>query len=166
MMRSYSMDSSLLSSLSLPLRISLVFDVSGLFLCFLSFIFTFFQINLWVIFIIFIFHFKYWIKSSVIRRKGKYQNGCFKKTKHNKFSEKWTFLTPWYAHVHVRIGWGGGRGKKCSFFGKFGVPFEIRPFALLPTKFYCCQTNKTTVRVLLGRIFAVKICAYFTIIGF
>ena len=38
-------------------------------------------------------------KSSVIRQKGKSQNGCFKKTKHAKFSEKRTFLTPRYAHV-------------------------------------------------------------------
>ena len=37
--------------------------------------------------------------SSVIRQKGKSQNGCFKKTKHTKFSEKRTFLTSWYAHV-------------------------------------------------------------------
>ena len=164
-MKSYSMGSSLLSSLSLPLRISLVFDVSGLFLCFLSFIFTFFQINLWVIFIIFIFHFKYWIKSSVIRRKGKYQNGCFKKQCTTNFPKNEHFLPP-DTHTYMCVSAGGGRGKKCSFFGKFGVPFEIRPFALLPTKFYCCQTNKTTVRVLLGRIFGVKICAYFTIIGF
>ena len=33
--------------------------------------------------------------SSVIRQKGESQNGCFKKTKHAKFSEKRTFLTPW-----------------------------------------------------------------------
>ena len=31
--------------------------------------------------------------SSVIRQKGESQNGCFKKTKHAKFSEKRTFLT-------------------------------------------------------------------------
>ena len=31
---------------------------------------------------------------SVIRQKGESQNGCFKKTKHAKFSEKQTFLTP------------------------------------------------------------------------
>ena len=37
--------------------------------------------------------------TSVIRQKGESQNGCFKKTKHAKFSEKQTFLTPWYAHV-------------------------------------------------------------------
>ena len=37
---------------------------------------------------------------SVIRRKGKFQNGCFKKTNHAKFSEKQTFFIPWYAHEH------------------------------------------------------------------
>ena len=42
-------------------------------------------------------------KSSVIRQKGETQNGCFKKTKHVKFSEKQTFLPRWYAHVRVRI---------------------------------------------------------------
>ena len=31
---------------------------------------------------------------SVIRQKEESQNGCFKKTKHAKFSEKGTFLTP------------------------------------------------------------------------
>ena len=31
------------------------------------------------------------------------QNGFYKKTKHAKFSKKLTFLTPWYAHVRVRI---------------------------------------------------------------
>ena len=31
---------------------------------------------------------------SVIRQKGKFQNGCFKKTKNGKFSEKQTYLTP------------------------------------------------------------------------
>ena len=42
-------------------------------------------------------------KSSVIRQKGESQSGCFKKTKHAKFSEKRTFLTLWYAHVRLRI---------------------------------------------------------------
>ena len=56
-------------------------------------------------------------ESSVIRQKGESQNGFFKKTKHAKFSEKLIFLTPWYSHVRLRI-----RGKKCSFYGKFGVP--------------------------------------------
>ena len=42
-------------------------------------------------------------KSSVIRQKGESQNGGNKKSKHAKFSEKQTFLTPWYAHVRVRI---------------------------------------------------------------
>ena len=35
-------------------------------------------------------------KLSVIRQKDESQNGCFKKTKHVKFSEKRTFLTAWY----------------------------------------------------------------------
>ena len=54
--------------------------------------------------------------SSVINQKGESQNGCFKKIKHAKFSEKRTFLTLWYAYVPVRSG-----GKKCSFFGNFGM---------------------------------------------
>ena len=37
--------------------------------------------------------------SLVIRQKSESQNGCFKKTKQAKFSEKRTFLTPWYAHI-------------------------------------------------------------------
>ena len=32
--------------------------------------------------------------ASVIKQKGSFQNGCFKKTKHVKFSEKQTFFTP------------------------------------------------------------------------
>ena len=35
----------------------------------------------------------------VIRQKGESQNKCFKKAKHAIFSEKWTFLTPWYTHL-------------------------------------------------------------------
>ena len=33
-------------------------------------------------------------KSLEIRQKGESQNGCYKKTRHAKFSEKRTFLTP------------------------------------------------------------------------
>ena len=33
-------------------------------------------------------------KSSEMRQKGESQNGCFKKAKHAKMSEKQTFLTP------------------------------------------------------------------------
>ena len=127
-MKSYSMGSSLLSSLSLPLRISLVFDVSGLFLCFLSFIFTFFQINLWVIFIIFIFHFKYWIKSSVIRRKGKYQNGCFKKQSTTNFPKNEHFLPP-DTHTYMCVSAGGGGVRNVRFLENLVCPLR---FALLP----------------------------------
>ena len=54
--------------------------------------------------------------SSVIRQKGESQYGCFKKTKHAKFSEKQTFLTLWYV---LCFSWN--------------TCFQIRPFALLPT---------------------------------
>ena len=41
---------------------------------------------------------------SVIRQKGESQNRDKKKSEYAKFSEKQTFLTPWYAHVrHVRF---------------------------------------------------------------
>ena len=68
------------------------------------------------------------LPSSVIRQKGESQNGCFTKTKHAKFPEKQTFLTPRYMCV--------SEGKKCSFFEKFEVLcFRETPvlrFALLP----------------------------------
>ena len=58
-----------------------------------------------------------------------------RKTKHTKFSEKRTFLTPWYAHVRVRI-----RRQEMFVFRKIwralfscNARFEIRPFDLLPT---------------------------------
>ena len=34
-----------------------------------------------------------------IKQKGESQIGYYKKTKHTKFSEKWLFLTPWYADI-------------------------------------------------------------------
>ena len=39
------------------------------------------------------------IISSVTTQKGESQNGCFKKTKYVRFSEKRTFLIPWYARL-------------------------------------------------------------------
>ena len=69
--------------------------------------------------------------SSVIRQKGESQIECFKKTKHVKFSEKRTFLTPWYAHARVGI-----RGYDIFVFREiwravffWNTCFEIRPFA-------------------------------------
>ena len=40
---------------------------------------------------------------SVIRKKSESQNGYYKKTKHAKFFEKGTFVTPWYSHERVGI---------------------------------------------------------------
>ena len=62
----------------------------------------------------------------------------FQETKRAKLSEKQTFLTRWYAHVRCVSG-----GKKCSFFGKFGVLclLETRvlrfSFFLLPSLHLC-----------------------------
>ena len=50
--------------------------------------------------------------SSVIRRNGESQSGCFKKTKHVKLPEKRTFLTP-RSQTYVCV----SGGKKRSFFG-------------------------------------------------
>ena len=62
-------------------------------------------------------------KSSVRRQKGESQNGCFKETKHVKFSEKRTFRTC-------------VSGSKCSFFGKSVVlcflEISVLRFPLLP----------------------------------
>ena len=45
-------------------------------------------------------------KADFVRYKAKDEsrNEGDKKTKHAKFSEKLTFLTPWYAHVYFSIG--------------------------------------------------------------
>ena len=73
--------------------------------------------------------------SSVIRQKGVSQNGCYKKTKRAKFSEKRTFLTP---DTHTYMCLSGGQ--EMVVFRKIwravfscNTRFEIRPFPLLPT---------------------------------
>ena len=71
-------------------------------------------------------------KLLIIRQKSESQNECFKKTKHAKFSEKRTFITPWYPLTYVCV----SGCKKCLFFGKFSVlcfleTSDLR-FALLP----------------------------------
>ena len=77
----------------------------------------------------------YTVILSVIRQKDESQNGCFKKTRHVKFSEKRTFLIAWYVHVRVRV-----RGLEMFVFRKiwsvlfsWNTRFEILTFALLPT---------------------------------
>ena len=55
-------------------------------------------------------------------QKGESQNDINKKTKQAKFSEKQAFLTSCYRDVPLLL-----RGKKCSFFGKFGVLFFLLP---------------------------------------
>ena len=67
--------------------------------------------------------------SSVIRQKGEPQNGCYKKTKHAKFSEKLRFLTP-YAYQGVK-NFRFSENLACLF--PCNTRFEIFPFILLPT---------------------------------
>ena len=54
--------------------------------------------------------------SSVINQKGESQNGCFKKIKHAKFPKSEHFL-PFDTHTYLCV----SGGKKCSFFGNFGM---------------------------------------------
>ena len=79
------------------------------------------------------------LKSSVVRQKCESQNGCFKKTKHARFSEKRTFLTPWYAYVRVRI-----RGQEMFVFRKIWraliflkQPFWDSPFCHVTDEIWC-----------------------------
>ena len=66
--------------------------------------------------------------SSVIRQKGESQNGCFKKAKHT--SEK--HFLPLNTHTCLCV----SGGKKCLFFGNFGVlcflEILVLRLALLP----------------------------------
>ena len=70
--------------------------------------------------------------SSVIRQKGESQNGCFKKIKYAKFSEKRTILTPLIRTRTCAYQWV----RNVRFFGKFDVLCFLEKlvlrFALLP----------------------------------
>ena len=55
----------------------------------------------------------------------------FQENKGRQFSKKRTFLTPWYAHIRCVSG-----GKRCSFFGKFGV------LCFLETSVLCVSGGK------------------------
>ena len=70
-------------------------------------------------------------KTSVIKQKGESQNECFKKTKHTKFPEKRTFLTPWYAHVRF------SENLVCFVFLEH--PFWVSPFCLITDENRKCQ---------------------------
>ena len=75
--------------------------------------------------------------SWVIRQKGESQNGCFKKAKHSKFSEKRTFLTSGMFTYACVSGLRNIRffRKIWRAFFSWKTRFEIRPFSLLPTIF-------------------------------
>ena len=74
---------------------------------------------------------------SLIKQKGKSENGCFKKKMHVKFSEKTNISTPL-----IRTRTCAYRGvRNVSFFGKFDVFFFLKhlfwdsPFCLITKKY-------------------------------
>ena len=78
----------------------------------------------------------------VIRQTGECQNGGNKKTKHAKFFEKRTFLTP-NTHTYVCV----SGGKKIPYFGKLNVLCflitSVLRFAISPyySRFLCNQMS-------------------------
>ena len=83
-------------------------------------------------------------KSSVIRQKGESQNGSNKKTKHAKFSEKTNTSSlrtsiRWYEMFTLRKIWR-------NLFSCY-LRFEIRPLALLSTKYSSSDIAKTISKI-------------------
>ena len=83
------------------------------------------------------------IKSSVVSQKGKSQNGCFKKSKHAKFSKKEKFLSPWCV--------SGGK-RLLVFFLIFGVLCFFKTSFCLITEsllnFFAIFTNTLLFHIL------------------
>ena len=106
--------------------------------------------------------------SSLIRQKGESQNGRFKKTRHVKFLEKRTFLTPWY-DVCV------SEGEKCLLLGKFGVLCFLNTsflwFTLLPyyrdlkIKENSCQCLYQYQGLLLDQLGNYTFCTFDIVLG-
>ena len=70
------------------------------------------------------------MNSSVIRQKGEFQNGCFKKT-------KLTFLTPWYAQLtQERCQW--------SYFVWHRFLFDQEKPLASGMRMNCCEINQVT----------------------
>ena len=95
------------------------------------------------------------VNSSVIRQKGESQNGCFKKTKHTKFSKKPNISYPLNAHVFSSIWTEYGEILVSEYGGilvlfTWNIRFEIRPFALLPTNWeYCYMKSRHCICIAL-----------------
>ena len=96
--------------------------------------------------------FKILNSTTVTRQKSESQNGCHKKTKHVKFSEKPTIFTTWYPNTEKRTvltPWYTHLRKKFSFFGKFDMLcFLVTPalrHTILP---YCQQTISQSYPIL------------------
>ena len=74
-------------------------------------------------------------KTLVVKQKGECQNRGKKKANHVKYSEKWTFLTPWYAHVQ---GHPHAHTRTCAYQGVRNVRFSknLECFAFLLPPFW------------------------------
>ena len=70
----------------------------------------------------------------VIRQKGEPQDGCFNNTKHVKFTEKRTFLTPWCAHPFPYLRRNFVESDKSRF-------FKCQPFHKLYLRFFAGSTK-------------------------
>ena len=89
------------------------------------------------------------ISSLVITQKGESKNGCFKKTKHTKFSEK---LIPPDTQTYVCV----SGSKKCSFWGNSACfVFLKQPFLHLP---FCLITDESCSVFLLYNIMNIYSC--------
>ena len=83
-------------------------------------------------------------KTSVIWQKDESQDGSNKKTKHAKFSEKPTFLTPWHLRVRIR-GVRNVRFLENLACFVFLVPHSVLKFFL--SLYYQRKYGKTYVKI-------------------
>ena len=78
------------------------------------------------------------------KAKGRFQNGCFKKTKHAKFSEKQTFLTT-DKHMYMCVSWVRNvrfwENLACFVFLKH--TFSDSPFCLITDVFRFIHSDST-----------------------
>ena len=107
------------------------------------------------------------ISSWLMRQKVVSQNGCFKKSKYAKISEKWAFLTPWYACANQ-----GVRNVRflenlpCFVFLKY--PFYDSPFCLITDKFkdlitsFCLFAHTQHVHLLTCQLLIISVFKRFT----
>ena len=87
--------------------------------------------------------------SSAIRQKDQSQNRCYKKTKHAKFFEKRTFLTPWYTCAYQGI-------KNVCFSKTFFLITPVLRFTLL----LYCRGNMKVFRETWRNVYSMFWCYF------